>query len=91
MIAEFERMAEGVTVAELERSIGQITGATVLRLEDSYSRMSRLGKAEVFFGEYWTVAEALDEIRAVTRDDVAALAGELLSRDRCVVRVGPGV
>ncbi len=90
MIAEFERMAEGVTAAELKRAIGQITGSTVLRLEDSYSRMSRLGKAEVFFGEYRSVEEALDEIRAVTLDDVVAVAAELVSRERCVVRVGPG-
>ncbi len=45
MLAEFERMAEGVTDGELERAKGQIAGSTVLRLEDSYSRMSRLGKA----------------------------------------------
>jgi predicted Zn-dependent peptidase len=89
MTAEFERMADGVSGQELERAIGQITGATVLRLEDSYSRMSRLGKTEVSIGEYWTVEEALEEIQAVTREDVAALAVELVSRDRCVVRVGP--
>ena len=47
LIAEFERMADGVTAGELERAKGQIAGTTVLRLEDSYSRMSRLGKAEL--------------------------------------------
>jgi predicted Zn-dependent peptidase len=89
MVAEFERMATGVTPAELERAIGQITGATVLRLEDSYSRMSRLGKAELFFGEFWSLGEALDEIRTVTLDDVAKVAEELVSRERSIVRVGP--
>ncbi len=66
--------------------------ATVLRLEDSYSRMSRLGKAELVFGELWSIGEALDQVRAVTADDVAAVAAELASRDRAVVvRVGPRV
>jgi predicted Zn-dependent peptidase len=86
---ELERMAEGITPGELERAQGQIAGATVLRLEDSYSRMSRLGKAELAFGELWSIGESLDQVRAVTADDVASLAAELASRPRGEVRVGP--
>jgi len=89
MVAEFERMADGVTDSELERAKGQIAGSTVLRLEDSYSRMSRLGKAELVFGDLWSIGEALDEVRAVTADAVRDLAADLAERERCVVRVGP--
>lgn len=89
LAAEFERMAQGVTENELERAKGQISGATVLRLEDSYSRMSRLGKAELVFGELWSITEALDQVRSVTAADVADLAAELASRPRSLVRVGP--
>jgi predicted Zn-dependent peptidase len=89
MVAEFERMAAGVTDAELERAKGQIVGSTVLRLEDSYSRMSRLARSELVFGDLWSIGEALDEVRAVTADDVAGVAAELASRERAVVRVGP--
>lgn len=89
LMAELEHMAEGITPGELERAQGQIAGATVLRLEDSYSRMSRLGKAEMAFGELWSIGEALDQVRAVTADDVALLAAELASRSRGEVRVGP--
>ena len=88
MVAEFERMAEGVTDAELERAKGQIAGSTVLRLEDSYSRMSRLGKAELVFGELWSISEVLDQVHAVTAEQVVALAEELANRDRSFVRVG---
>jgi len=88
MIAEFERMAQGVTDAELERAKGQIAGSTVLRLEDSYSRMSRLGKAELVFGELWSITEVLDEVHAVTAQDVVALAEDLAGRERSIVRVG---
>ncbi|MBN2176156.1 MAG: insulinase family protein [Demequinaceae bacterium] len=91
MAAEFERMADGVSAAELERAQGQITGSTVLRLEDTFSRMSRLARAELFFGEWWTVEEALAEVRAVTADDVAEIAAELAGRERCTVRVGRGL
>lgn len=89
MVAEFEKMADGVTGAELERAIGQITGSTVLRLEDSFSRMTRLAKSELFFGEWLTLAETLDQVRAVSAADVAAIAAELAGRERAVVRVGP--
>jgi len=90
MQAEFERMAEGVTPGELERAKGQIAGSTVLRLEDSYSRMSRLGKAELVYGDLWSIGEVLDQVRAVTADEVVAIASELASRPRAQVRVGPG-
>lgn len=90
MAREFERMADGVTESELERAKGQIAGSTVLRLEDSYSRMSRLGKAELVFGELWSIGEVLEQVRAVTADEVAAIAAELASRPRVEVRVGPG-
>lgn len=87
--AELERMAEGITPAELERAQGQIAGTTVLRLEDSYSRMSRLGQSELVFGELWSIGESLDRVRAVTADEVRGLAADLASRERVSVRVGP--
>jgi len=87
--AELERMAEGITEGELARAKGQISGSTVLRLEDSYSRMSRLGKAELMFGELYSIGEALDNVRAVTADQVTALSADLANRARVEVRVGP--
>ncbi len=89
LAGEMERMAEGVSEDELARAKGQFAGATVLRLEDSYSRMSRLGRAELVIGELWSIGEALDQVRAVTAEDVTAVATELASRDRSTVRVGP--
>jgi len=89
MTAEFDRLARGVTDAELERAKGQIAGSTVLHLEDSFSRMTRLGKSELVFGDLWSIEESLAQVRAVTADDVAQLAADLASRPRAVVRVGP--
>ncbi|MFV0633185.1 M16 family metallopeptidase [Demequina sp.] len=91
LASELERLAQGVTEEELLKAKGQIAGTTVLRLEDSYSRMSRLGKAELVFGELWSIGESLDQVRAVTADDVASLAAELASRERVSVRVGPAI
>ncbi|WP_265523272.1 M16 family metallopeptidase [Oerskovia flava] len=87
---ELEKLAHGgITDAELERSVGQLSGGLVLGLEDSGSRMSRLGKSELVYGELLSVEESLERIRAVTSHDVQKLAGELASRPRSTVRVGP--
>ena len=80
---------EPVGAEELERGIGQVCGGLVLGLEDSGSRMSRLGRAEITLGEFSTVEEYLDRIRAVTADDVRSLASELAAQPRHLVVVGP--
>lgn len=88
--AELEKLADsGLTPEELQRSIGQLSGGIVLGLEDSGSRMSRLGKAELVHGELLTISETLERVRAVTCADVQELAADLASRSRSMVRVGP--
>ena len=58
-------------------------------MEDTGSRMSRLGKAELVHGEYVGLDESLQRIRAVTADDVRELAADLASRPRSLAVVGP--
>ncbi|SFK35595.1 pitrilysin family protein [Cellulomonas sp. KH9] len=90
MVQELERMAdEPMGAAELSRSIGQLCGGLVLGMEDTGSRMSRLGKAELVHGELLDIDESLARVRAVTAQQVQALAGELAAAPRSVVRVGP--
>ncbi|WP_129336795.1 M16 family metallopeptidase [Cellulomonas endophytica] len=90
LVAEWERLADGgVDEAELERGIGQLSGGLVLGMEDTGSRMSRLGKAELVHGELLSVDESLTRVREVTGREVQELAAELLGRPRTVVRVGP--
>ena len=63
MRAELERLAEhGISEDELERGVGQLRGGLVLGMEDTGSRMSRLGKAELVYGEYVGLDEALHRI-----------------------------
>ncbi|MBO0900690.1 insulinase family protein [Cellulomonas sp. zg-ZUI222] len=90
MVHELERMAdEPMGAAELARCIGQLCGGLVLGMEDTGSRMSRLGKAELVHGELLDIDESLARVRAVTAQQVQALAGELAAAPRSVVRVGP--
>ena len=90
LVAELERLAaDGVPDEELARAHGQLRGGLVLGLEDTGSRMSRLGKAELVYGEYVGLDAALDRVRAVTAQDVQALAAELAGRSRTLAVVGP--
>ncbi len=81
--------ADGLTEEELERGKGQLKGGLVLGLEDSGSRMSRIGKAELVYDELITIDEVVRRIEAVTLDDVAALARELFTQPEMLAVVGP--
>ncbi|MDT7570543.1 MAG: hypothetical protein QOE05_717, partial [Actinomycetota bacterium] len=81
--------ASGITQAELERGQGQLRGSLVLGLEDTGSRMSRIGKAELVYGELLSVDDVIERIDSVTLDDVSAMAGELLSAPPTLAVVGP--
>ncbi|GEN79307.1 M16 family metallopeptidase [Actinotalea fermentans] len=88
--SEWDRCAaDGITAAEHERALGQLSGGLVLGLEDTGSRMTRLGKAELVHGELMSQAESLARIQAVTPDDVRVLAAELAAMPRSIVQVGP--
>jgi predicted Zn-dependent peptidase len=81
--------AEGLTSEEVARGRGQLKGNLVLGLEDTGSRMSRLGKSELSYGEYLPVREVLARLEAVDEAQVRAVAAELFTRDTCLAVVGP--
>jgi predicted Zn-dependent peptidase len=81
--------AGGLTAAELERGRGQMRGGFVLGLEDTGSRMSRLGKSELVYGELMTVNEVIAAIDSVTLDDVQQVAADLFTRPTSLAVIGP--
>jgi predicted Zn-dependent peptidase len=81
--------AEGVTPEEVARGIGQLKGGMVLGLEDTGSRMSRLGKSELSYGEYLPVRAVLSRLDEVDVDQVREVAADLLTRETCLAVVGP--
>ena len=81
--------ADGLSEEELERGKGQLKGGLVLGLEDSGSRMSRIGKAELVYDELLTIDEVVRRIEAVTLDDVCELARELFTQPELLAVVGP--
>jgi predicted Zn-dependent peptidase len=90
LTTELEKLAaEGITEDELTKAIGQLSGGIVLALEDTGSRMSRLGRAELVAGEFLDIDETLARIREVTVEQVRALAVELAAAPRTITVVGP--
>ncbi|WP_188509095.1 M16 family metallopeptidase [Conyzicola nivalis] len=89
MLSEFRALATGgVTAEELRRANGQLSGASALALEDSDTRMSRLGRAELTMGEYVDLDESLRRLDLVTADGIRELAEDLVSRPLSVAAVG---
>lgn len=88
MVAELERLTEGVSDDELRRAKGQLAGGSALALEESDTRMSRLGRAELTLGEFLDIDATLERIEAVSDADVRALAAQLAAGPRSIAAVG---
>ncbi|HET8683269.1 MAG TPA: pitrilysin family protein [Micromonosporaceae bacterium] len=84
-----EVAAHGLTDAEVARGKGMLKGAFVLGLEDTGSRMTRLGKGELLYGELLTVDEMLARADAVTPDQIRTIARDLLAQPRSLAVIGP--
>jgi predicted Zn-dependent peptidase len=81
--------ASGITAEELARGKGQLRGGLVLGLEDSASRMSRIGKAELVHDELLSIDEVIARIDAVTLEEVRDVAAEIFGRPEILAVVGP--
>ncbi len=88
--AEIQRVCHrGVTAEELERGKGQLRGSLVLGMEDTGSRMNRIGKSELVYGEMLSLDEILNRIEAVTLDDVRDVASDVLDVPPTLALIGP--
>ena len=75
---------------ELERAKENLKGRMLLSLESTSNRMSRLGKSLLTDTELLSLEELVERIDAVSADDVAALAAELLRPERfSAAGIGP--
>ena len=81
--------ADGITAEELDRGKGQLRGGLVLGLEDSGSRMSRLGKAELVYDGLLLPRRGgrADRRRHPRRGP--RVAAELFARPEVLAIVGP--
>ncbi len=90
MFDELARLADGgISEDEHRRAIGQLRGASALALEDSDTRMARLGRSEIGSGEFLDFDAAVARLGEVTREHVQQLASELASQPFSAAAVGP--
>lgn len=80
---------DGITEAECRIAKGSLRGGLVLGLEDSGSRMSRLGRSELNYGAHRSIGHTLQQIEQVTLEQVNAVARQLLNKRYGAAVVGP--
>ena len=88
--AELDRMATGdVSARELDLAKGHLKGSLALSLEDSASRMTRIGRGILLHDEVLSFDELVRRTEAVTLDDLERVAGRVFSDQRVLAVVGP--
>ena len=79
----------GMSHEEIERAKGAVRGSLVLSQEDSGSRMSRIGKNEIVYGQVMGFDDILKAIARVNPTDVREIANEYLTKSPTLALVGP--
>jgi len=79
-----------VKVEELQRAKDQLKGNLLLSLENVSTRMSRLGKSQLYLGKIIPPEEVVEKLNKVTIADIQELAEEMLD-PRCfsLATIGP--
>lgn len=80
---------EGITADECRIAKGSLRGGLVLGLEDSASRMNRIGRSELNYGEHRSISHTLAQIDRVTLDEVNAVARRVLTGPYGAAVLGP--
>ncbi|MBV9513649.1 MAG: insulinase family protein [Mycobacteriaceae bacterium] len=80
---------DGITADECRIAKGSLCGGLVLGLEDSGSRMNRIGRSELNYGEHRSIGHTLALIDSVTLDEVNAVARRVLSGPHAAAVLGP--
>lgn len=91
LLDQFHELASGgITETELTRAKGQLAGSAALALEDTDTRMSRLGRSEIGTGEFIDYELSMEMLDVVTASDVARIAADIAQGDASMVVVGGG-
>ena len=80
---------DGITADECRIAKGSLRGGLVLGLEDSGSRMNRIGRSELNYGEHRSIGQTLAQIDSVTLDEANAVARRVLAGPYGAAVLGP--
>lgn len=88
VLAEFRELKSSpIPAEELRRAKDQLKGSLMLSLESSTSRMSNLARQQMYFDRFLTMDETIEQIEAVSGDDVCEMANHLFQPDKIAVTV----
>ncbi len=79
----------GMSHEEIERAKGAVRGSLVLSQEDSGSRMSRIGKNEIVYGQVMSFDDILKAVSRVNEADIKLIASQYLTKTPTLALVGP--
>jgi len=80
---------DGITADECRIAKGSLRGGLVLGLEDSGSRMNRIGRSELNYGKHRSIGHTLAQIDGVTLDEVNGVARRVLAGPHAAAVLGP--
>jgi predicted Zn-dependent peptidase len=88
VVSEFRNLkTEPVPEEELRRAKDQLKGSLMLSLESSTARMSNLARQEMYFDRFYGLDELIENIEAVTTEDLQMLANDYFRGDSVAVTV----
>ena len=87
---ELDRLLQDpIPERELAVARGHVKGSMVLSLEDSSSRMSRIGRSELVHGSVMPMDELVERTEAVTEADVRRVVERVVAGPRTLAVIGP--
>jgi len=88
VVSEFRNLkTEPVPEEELRRAKDQLKGSLMLSLESSTALMSNLARQEMYFDRFYGLDELIENIEAVTTEDLQMLANDYFRGDSVAVTV----
>ena len=82
-------VADGISAAELARAKGNMKGGLALSMEDTNSRMVRLGRHELTGVDHLSLDETVARIEGVTLEEIHAVARDVYGGPFVIGAVGP--
>lgn len=83
---EYDRLiAEGLSESEIESNRAQIKSQLIFSLEGMVNQMFRAARHEIFYGGFVPVADLVDRIDAVNKDDLLRCASTYYAPDSLLV------
>ncbi len=83
ILRELDRLTQQpVSPRMFRQAISQVKGSIMLGLESMGSRMMRLGRQELYYERYFSLDELLEELEAVTPEDVLDVSRQLFKPEQ---------